>query len=478
MTIRKARIVCTIGPASSDENTLRDLIKAGLNVARLNFSHGDHGSHRTVYERIRRVSAETGHRVGILADLCGPKIRLGNMKEGACVVAGQPFTFQTAPVDGDSDRAYVSYVNLPSEIQEGQRILVDDGKLEFKVTAVRQGEVITEALNSGSLLSRKGVNLPGVALSVPSLTEKDKDDLAFALELGVDFVALSFVRRPEDVAETRDEMQRLGRVVPIIAKIEKTEAIDQLAAIIRETDAVMIARGDLGVEAPLEDVPLIQKRIIEKCKASARPVITATQMLESMTEVYRPTRAEVNDVANAILDGTDAVMLSGETASGKFPVETVKVMSRIALKAETGLDYRGIHSVTPPRGMAPEAVALAACEIAEEVQAKAILACTRTGRTVKSLSAFRPRAPIFGIASEEHVLRRFSLNWGVIPIKIEEYNTTDELVSHAMIATIETGMLRPGERVVIVAGTPLGHRTNTVMVRTLVVPDGTSAHTH
>lgn len=468
MVIRKTRIVCTIGPASCSEETLHELVKAGMNVARLNFSHGDHGSHRATYELIRKVSEETGKRIGILADLCGPKIRLGKMKEGSQVTAGQTFVFQTEPLLGDSTRAHVSYTNLPSEIQVGQRILVDDGKLEFKVTAVGQGEVTTVAQNKGALLSRKGVNLPGVHLSVPSLTEKDKDDLRFALELGVDIAALSFVRRPEDLVETREEMQKFGRVIPIVAKIEKTEALDQLSAIIRESDAVMIARGDLGVEAPLEDVPLIQKRIIDKCTAAAVPVITATQMLESMTEGYRPTRAEVTDVANAILDGTDAVMLSGETASGRFPVESVKVMHRIALKAETGIDYRDVHSIKPKRGMVPEAVALAACEVAEEVQAKAILACTRTGRTVRALSAFRPRSPIFGFASEDNVLREFSLNWGVIPTKIKDYTTTDELVTHAMVAAVDSGHLRAGERVVIVAGTPLGHRTNTVMVRTLV----------
>lgn len=465
---RKTRIVCTIGPASSDEETLRNLISSGMNVARLNFSHGTHGSHRETFERIRRVSQETHSRVAILGDLCGPKIRLGKMADNSNIRAGQTFTFQTTEIVGDCDRAYVSYQNLSSEIEIGQRMLVDDGKLEFKVLEVRHGEVVTEAQNSGLLRSRKGVNLPGVKLSVPSLTEKDRDDLQFALDLGVDFIALSFVRRPEDIAETRDEMQRIGRVVPIVAKIEKTEALDQLSAVINEADAVMIARGDLGVEAPLEDVPLIQKKIIEKCKAKARPVITATQMLESMTEHYRPTRAEVNDVANAILDGTDAVMLSGETASGRFPAEAVKVMHRIAVKTETGIDFSTIHDVKPPRGLAPEAVALGACEISEEVSAKAILACTRTGRTVRALAAFRPRAPIFGIASEEEILRRFALNWGVIPCRIDEYSTTDELVTQAMLGVLETDHLRPGERVVIVAGTPLGHRTNTVMVRTLV----------
>lgn len=465
---RKTRIVGTIGPASCDEKTLRDLIGAGLNVARLNFSHGNHGSHRDTFERIRKVSEEMGARVGVLADLCGPKIRLGKMADNSLIRAGQTFTFQTAEITGDSDRAYVSYRNLSSEIEVGQRMLVDDGKMEFKVTEVRHGEIVTEAQNNGELLSRKGVNLPGVKLSVPSLTEKDRDDLQFALDLGVDFIALSFVRRPEDIVETREEMQRIGRVVPIIAKIEKTEALDQLSAVINESDAVMIARGDLGVEAPLEDVPLIQKKIINKCKRRARPVITATQMLESMTEHYRPTRAEVNDVANAILDGTDAVMLSGETASGRFPAESVKVMHRVAIKAETGIDFSKIHDVKPPRGQAPEAVALAACEIAEEVSAKAILACTRSGRTVRALAAFRPRAPIFGIAFEDHILRQFALNWGVIPCKIQEYSTTDELVTQSMLAVLDTEYLRPGERVVIVAGTPLGHRTNTVMVRTLV----------
>lgn len=465
---RKTRIVCTIGPSSSSREGISGLVEAGMNVARLNFSHGDHASHRKAFETIRKVSEEQGKRVGILADLCGPKIRLGRMAPDANVRAGQTFTFHTKPCDGDSDKAFVSYPNLALEIEIGQRVLVDDGKLEFRVTDLGADVVITEALNNGALLSRKGVNLPGVNLSVPCLTEKDRDDLRFALELGVDFVALSFVRRPEDLTQARDEMTRLGRVVPLIAKIEKTEALDHLVSIIAESDAIMIARGDLGVEAPLEDVPLIQKRIIHKCKAAATPVITATQMLESMTEVYRPTRAEVNDVANAILDGTDAVMLSAETASGRFPTESVKVMSRIAHKAESGLDYSQIHSVRLPRGMAPEAVALAACEIAEEVQAKAILACTRTGRTVRALAGFRPRAPIFGIASEEHVLRRFALSWGVIPLKIKEYNTTDELVADSMLAAIDSGTLRPGERVVIVAGTPLGHRTNTVMVRSLV----------
>lgn len=469
MITRKTRIVCTIGPASDSLEGIRSLVNAGMNVARLNFSHGNHSSHRRTYETIRKVSEETGKRVGILADLCGPKIRLGTMQPGAAVQSGQTYTFRTTEVEGDSHQATISYANLPAEIEPGQRILVDDGKVEFRVVDVRSDEVVTQALNNGLMLSRKGVNLPGVHLSVPSLTEKDRDDLHFALGLGIDFVALSFVRRPEDLVDAREEMRRLGREVPLIAKIEKTEALDQLAAIIKEADGIMIARGDLGVEAPLEDVPLIQKRIIQKCRAAAKPVITATQMLESMTEVYRPTRAEVNDVANAILDGTDAVMLSGETASGKFPAETVNVMHRIALKAETGLDYQGVHNIKLPRGMAAEAVALAACEISEEVQARAILACTRTGRTVRGLSSFRPRAPIYGIASEDEVLAQFSLNWGVIPVKIQEYTTTDELVTEAMRATVASEELRPGERVVIVAGTPLGHRTNTVMVRTLAV---------
>jgi pyruvate kinase len=466
--MRKTRIVCTIGPASSSEAVIEKLILAGMNVARLNFSHGDHGSHRKHFERLRKLSASLGKPLGILADLCGPKIRLGQMNPDSSVEAGQTFRFLTQPIIGDSSHASITYSNLPNEIEVGQRILVDDGKIEFQVTEVQDGVVVTEARNSGILLSKKGVNLPGVALSVPSVTDKDKDDLRFALELGVDFIALSFIRKPEDLSETRALMRELGREVPLIAKIEKTEALDQLGAIINESDAIMIARGDLGVELPLEDVPLIQKRIIAKCKAAARPVITATQMLESMTEFYRPTRAEVNDVANAILDGTDAVMLSAETASGHYPEQAVTVMHKVAQKAETGLDYQAVHQLRPPRGNAPEAVAQAAVEISEEVSARAILACTRSGRTVRALSRFRPRAPILGIASDESVLRQFSLNWGVTPIGISDYSTTDDLVAHAMNAALAEGGLRPGDTVVIVAGTPLGHRTNTVMVRTLL----------
>jgi pyruvate kinase len=470
--IRKTRIVCTIGPASNSEAVMEKMLLAGMNVARLNFSHGDHGSHRQNFERLRRLSAKLGKPLGILADMCGPKIRLGQVAADVLIEMGQNYTFCTERLTGDQHQASITYPNLPNEIEVGQRILVDDGKIEFEVTEIRDQKVITRAHNSGLLLPKKGVNLPGVALSVPSVTEKDKDDLRFALELGVDFVALSFVRRPEDLIEARQLMREFGREVPLIAKIEKLEALDNLSAIIKESDAVMIARGDLGVELPLEDVPLIQKRIIVKCKAAARPVITATQMLESMTEVYRPTRAEVNDVANAILDGTDAVMLSAETASGHYPAESVAVMHRIALKAETGLDYQGVHQVRPPRGEAPEAVALGAVEISEEVSAKAILACTRTGRTVRALSRYRPRAPILGIASEPAVLRQFSLSWGVTPIPIEDYTTTDELVAHAMSAAVAAGELRAGDRVVIVAGTPLGHRTNTVMVRTLLTEPG------
>ena len=451
---------------------MEKMLLAGMNVARLNFSHGDHGSHRQNYERLRKISAKLNKPLGILADLCGPKIRLGKMGPDVRVEMGQAYTFGPEPMEGTQHEANITYPNLANEIEVGQRILVDDGKIEFEVTELRDQKVITRARNSGLLLPKKGVNLPGVSLSVPSVTDKDKDDLQFALELGIDFIALSFVRKPEDISDTRRLMRELGRVVPLVAKIEKLEALDNLSAVIRESDAVMIARGDLGVELPLEDVPLIQKRIIAKCKAEARPVITATQMLESMTEVYRPTRAEVNDVANAILDGTDAVMLSAETASGHYPDESVAVMHRIALKAETGLDYVGVHNVRPPSNDAPESVALAAVEIAEQVSARAILACTRSGRTVRAISRYRPRAPILGIASEPEVLRQFSLSWGVQPIEIEEYTTTDELVARAMTAAVAAGEIRAGDRVVMVAGTPLGHRTNTVLVRTVVTEPG------
>lgn len=469
---RKTRIVATIGPASSSEAVMERLLLGGMNVARLNFSHGDHGSHRQVFERLRRLSVKLDRPLGILADLCGPKIRLGKMAEGARVEKGQAFSFVADSVVGDSFHASISYPNLAKEIELGQRILVDDGNVEFLIREIRGDEIVAEAMNSGFLLPKKGVNLPGVALSVPSLTDKDRDDLEFALGLGVDFVALSFVRKPDDIRVAKQLMRQWGREVPLVAKIEKLEALDHLGAIIHEADAVMIARGDLGVELPLEDVPLIQKQIIDRCKQAARPVITATQMLESMTEMYRPTRAEVNDVANAILDGTDAVMLSAETASGHYPEQAVSVMHRVALRAETGLNYLKVHELRPAQGDCPEAVALAAVEVAEEVSARAILACTRTGRTVRALSRFRPRAPIMGVASDPLVLRQFALSWGVTPLEIAEYRTTDELVSQTMAAALNRGGLRAGDTVVIVAGTPLGSRTNTVMVRTLLTEPG------
>ncbi len=463
---RKTRIVATIGPASESPEVIEQMLEAGVNVARLNFSHSTQANHAKVFKRLRQVSDKLGRHIGILQDLCGPKIRLGEMKPETYFEVGQTVEFTHDEVVGDARRAQISYEGLHNEVKKGDRILLDDGNLELHVETVRNESVFARVVAGGLVKSRKGVNLPGVDLSVPALTEKDEGDLRFGLTLGVDMVALSFVRKARDLDRVRQIMVEEGRQVPLIAKIEKGEALWQLQAIVEKADAVMIARGDLGVEVPLEQVPLIQKDLIDLCLEKARPVITATQMLESMMESPRPTRAEVNDVANAILDGTDAVMLSGETAAGKYPVKAVEIMASIAHTTEKNLDWESIYHKKAPRGQSVGAVALAACEIAEEVQARAILACSKSGRTVQAISRFRPRAPILGITSNPETARQFSVSWGVTPALVRGYHDTDELIERALEEAEKQGV-STGERVVIAAGVPLGNPTNMVTVRTL-----------
>lgn len=467
MIPRKTRIVATIGPASSEEDVLEEMIAAGLNVARLNFSHGTHADHERVFRRLHRCAERVGKHVGVLQDLCGPKIRLGEMAENAEVEKGQEFRFVAHEVLGDRRQACITYPGLHAEVESGDRLLIDDGLVEMTVERVESEEIVARVNTGGLLRSRKGVNLPGVKLTVPALTPKDAEDLRFGLKLGVDYVALSFVRRASDLDRVRDIMDFVGVRRPIIVKVEKGEAIEDLENIVTRADGIMVARGDLGVEMPLEEVPLIQKRLIKLCVKHARPVITATQMLESMVDSARPTRAEVNDVANAILDGTDAVMLSAETAVGKYPVRSIEVMARIAQRAEQDLDYLDIHQKSPPKGHPVEAVALAACEIAEETDAKAILACSKTGRTVRAISRYRPRARILGATIDPEEARRFALNWGVTPVLVDIYRSTDELVELAMSAARARDEFSMGDTVVIVAGVPLGSRTNMLMVRQL-----------
>jgi pyruvate kinase len=469
---RKTRIVCTIGPASSDPEVMKALLSAGMNVARLNFSHGNHESHGETYRNLRAAAKELGVPLAILQDLCGPKIRLGEMEPDTVLRAGESFVLVPPQPDGskpvgNAQQACVTYPTLAQELKPGNRVLLDDGKLELVVEGCEDGRVLTRVVEGGPLKSKKGVNLPGAVLSTPALTTKDEVDLRFGLELGVDLVALSFVRREADLDRARQIMQEVGIRRPLIAKIEKPEAIDELEEILNSADAIMVARGDLGIEVALEEVPIVQKTAIKMAVKRSKPVITATQMLETMMVEATPTRAEVTDVANAIFDGTDAVMLSGETASGLHPVLTVQTMDRIARRAEEDLNYANVLSEVAGQGKPGEAVALAACEIAEELQAKAILACTVNGTTVRRIAKYRPRAPILALTPDPDLSRQLLLSWGVTPLGVSQYTTTDELLQEAERIVSALPWLHPGDQIVIVAGMPLGAPTNFITVRTL-----------
>ncbi len=466
--LRKTKILCTIGPATRKPDVVRELIKSGMNVARLNFSHGDHDYHRETYEIIREQSRLLGQRVAILQDLSGPKIRLGDMEENTFIETGDTMVFQGhEPIVGNCHRAFISYPKLYAEISVGERILVDDGLVEFVVESIDDKDLTVRALVGGELKSKKGVNLPGVQLSVPALTEKDHKDLAFGLELGVDLVALSFVRHPEDFIPVRQIMAKHGCRKPLIAKIEKVEALNELDDIVSFSDGIMVARGDLGVEAPLEDVPVIQKRLVRMCLEHSKPVIIATQMLESMVDSARPTRAEVSDVANSILDGTDAVMLSAETAVGRYPIRTVQVMDKIARRSELAFNHKLFEESILPTENPIEAVAKAACRVADQVQARAIVACSHSGRTVRIIARNRPKARILGLTSQPNIVQELQLSWGVTPVLVPAYSTTDELMDLAVKAAKEEGNLPPGSLVVIVAGIPIGNPTNLIRLKHL-----------
>ena len=458
--MRKARIVCTIGPSSQEPEILRQLIRAGMNVARLNFSHGDHETHTRTYNHLRQAAEEVGMPLAILQDLCGPKIRLGEMAAGTVFRPGELVEVVADPVVGDSRRINVTYHGLAGELQPGNRILIDDGKIELVVRRTTSEVIEAEVVFGGPVRSHKGVNLPGSHLSVPALTEKDEADLRFGLRLGVDWVALSFVRREADLAKARAVMREVGVVRPLMAKIEKIEALDELEEIVRAADGIMVARGDLGVEVAMEEVPLVQKRAIALAIRHSRPVITATQMLESMIVEASPTRAEVTDIANAILDGTDAVMLSAETASGAHPVRVVEVMDRIVRRTEQELKYEKVLTDIAPSCDTGEAMALAACEIAEEVQAGAILACTHNGSTIRRISRYRPRAPILALTARPELARQLILCWGVTALPLEDYATIDEMLDKAKDTARQSGFVRKGDGVVCVAALPIGSPTN------------------
>jgi pyruvate kinase len=454
--VRRAKIVCTLGPATESPDLIRRLVEAGMDVARLNMSHGTHDDHRRRYDLVRQASDSTGHGVGIVADLQGPKIRLERFAGGRAMLdEDDEFVITTRDVEGDSTRCGTTYKGLPRDVSEGDPILVDDGKLRLRVVQVEGDDVTTRVEVGGPVSDHKGLNLPGVAVSVPALSEKDVTDLRWALRTSVDFVALSFVRSGSDADDVRRVMREEGVMLPVIAKIEKPQAIDNLDEVVDAFDAFMVARGDLGVECPLEDVPFLQKRVIDKARRNAKPVIVATQMLESMINNPAPTRAEASDVANAVLDGADAVMLSGETSVGEYPIQTVETMARIIASTEDHELAKMAAIDWQPRTRGG-VIAKAAAEVAERVGAKYLVAFTQSGDSARRLARYRGRVPMLAFTPEAKVRSQLSLTWGVETFLTKPVEHTDEMVRQVDEALLEIGRVEQGDLVVIIAGSPPG----------------------
>jgi pyruvate kinase len=470
MAFRHSKIVCTIGPACRSPRILERLLRAGMDVARLNFSHGTHEEHARTILQLRAAAQNLRKTIAILADMQGPKIRTGALAGGGTVLlrAGQKFVITTARVLGDSTRVNTTFRPLPKEVHRDDRILLSDGLIELRVERVRGGEVICQVINGGALGEHKGINLPGVKLRVPAVTQKDRADLAFALKHGADYVAVSFVRRPEDVLLAKSLIRRARKDTPVIAKLEKPEAIENLDAILRVADGVMVARGDLGVEMSPERVPVVQKTIIARAREFRRPVITATQMLESMTENPRPTRAEASDVANAIFDGSDAVMLSAETASGKYPVEAAAMMARIIEEAEASIT--DFPQPAPQEQLkVAETVAELVCHASSELHMKLIAVFTHSGFTARLVSRYRPLVPIIAFSPESETRRRMALIWGVMPKQIEDTRKIDNLAAVAEKSLLRERLVRNGDVIGIVAGTPMGIRGTTNFMKLHVI---------
>ncbi len=448
--------MCTLGPATSSKERIRELVDAGMDVARLNLSHGTYAEHEEVYRRVREASDESGHGVGVFVDLQGPKIRLGKFKEGSSrLQPGQGFTITTRELAGNNEIASTTYEGLPGDVSAGDQILIDDGKVRLRVTEVEGTDVHTQVVVGGRISDHKGINLPGVPVSVPAMSEKDIEDLRWGLHLTVDFVALSFVRSASDVEDVRQIMREEGVLLPVIAKIEKPQAIDNLNEIVKAFDGFMVARGDLGVECPLEDVPFLQKRVVEKARRNAKPVIVATQMLESMISNPAPTRAEASDVANAVLDGADAVMLSGETSVGEYPIETVRTMARIISSTE---DHELHHMAAidwqpKTRG---GVIAKAAAEVGERVGAKYLVAFTQSGDSARRLARYRGPIPVLAFTPEAIVRSQLSLTWGIETFLTAAVEHTDEMVRQVDEQLLNTGRVKEGDLVVIIAGSPPG----------------------
>jgi pyruvate kinase len=482
--MRRTKIVCTIGPATDSFEKMQLLLRAGMDVARLNFSHGNHEEHGRRIQMLREAAAAEGKNLAIMLDTKGPEIRIGTFSEGRiCLHEGDRFVLTTRDVVGSQEEVLITYKELPLDVRKDSRILLADGTIELCVEEVINGDIVCKVVNGGILSDRKGVNVPGIPIRLPAITPHDIADIQFGIQQKVDFIAASFVSQAGDVLTIRRILEDLGADIDIVSKIERYDAVQNLDEIIRVSDGVMVARGDLGVELQPEEVPLIQKTIIDKCNKAGKPVITATQMLESMTSNPRPTRAETSDVANAIFDGSDAIMLSGETAAGEYPIESVQTMARIATRTESAVKYDEllIRKGRTAQRTVTDSISYATCQAAEDLGASAIITATTSGHTARMISKYRPRSPIIAVTPLEKVVRKLSLVWGVTPLRVDSMDNTDEMIETAVNGALATHLVKPGDLVIITAGVPLGitGSTNLLKVHTVgsVIVRGTGIGT-
>ncbi len=468
--MQKTKMIFTIGPASDNETILTEFIKIGMNVARLNFSHGTHETHKNKIELIKKIRTTLNTPTAIMLDIKGPKIRTHNfINDGIQLKAGQNFTFICGKeILGDDNSCSITYEQLYKDVNIGGTILVDDGLLSFEILNIKDNNIICKVLNDGIIKNHKGVNVPNVSINLPSVTEKDKEDLIFGCKMGVDFVAASFVRKASDVLEIRSLLNsHSGENIQIIAKIESQEGVNNIDSILEVADGIMVARGDMGVEIPIEKVPIIQKNIIKKCNAAGKIVITATQMLDSMIRNSLPTRAEACDICNAIFDGTDAIMLSGESASGLYPIEAAKTMSKIAKETECHLDYNYLNQRLKEPAMYDfaEAISYSTCRTSNVLHAKAIVAATNSGSTAKLVSKYKPKCPIIAITPNAEVMRGLSLNFGVFPVLCQEFSTTDDILTEAKTIVKNLNIGHEGDYIIVAAGMPTNHTGGTNMLK-------------
>ena len=470
--MRKTKIICTLGPSSESEEKLKELMLAGMNVARFNFSHGDHEEQKGRFAKVLKVSGELNLPIATLLDTKGPEIRLRDIEGGRTeLVAGQKFILTTEEILGNNERVSITYKNLVNDITEGTHILIDDGLIEMQAEKIDGTEIICNVINGGPISNHKGVNVPGAILSMPYISEVDRSDIIFGTELGFDFIACSFARTKEDILQVREILDAHNSKMKIIAKIENKQGIENLEDILSVSDGIMVARGDMGVEIPMEEVPVLQKRMIKMAEAQGKHVITATQMLESMIKNPRPTRAETTDIANAIYDGTTAIMLSGESAAGMYPVEAVKTMARIAERAEKDIDYKSRmrKRELPEEVDTTSAISFAACSTAMELKASAIISVTMSGFTSEMVSRYKPDCPVLGCSVNPRVCRQLNLSWGITPLLMQREETEEELFEEAIRVGKEAGYIGKGDRVVLTAGVPLGVSGKTNMIRVVEV---------